>query len=186
MKLTKEIQRMLNALAHANAGENLNLRQKARVLAGSNTPEALPASVVEASGPEVGLYLGSHLPADIMQYVIQTCTSMRRGLHVLTLQSRSEADSLLAPYSDDLAAANIKPKISVLTGEPPAALAYALRKRPEIAFLICNESGYLGRGLIKGSVAHDAIPVPVVLVAAGDSAASQQAEASKSQETKAA
>lgn len=175
MKLTQEIQHMLNALAYANAGENLTLRQKGRALAGSTAPVAPPTPAVHpAVGPQVGLYLGSELPPDVMQYVIQTCSRLRHGLRVLTFQSQNEADALLAPYREALDAAGIRMELSLLTGEPPAALVHALRKHPDVAFLICNESGYLGRSLLKGSVRRDAIPVPVVLVAARDAAATGQ------------
>jgi hypothetical protein len=178
MKLTQDIQRMLNALALANAGENLNRRQKDRALAGSAAPVAQPEPLpAVAGGPQIGLYLGSELPTDVMQYVIQTCSRLRHGLRVLTFQSENEAHALLAPYRVSLAAAGIEPELSFLAGEPPAALVHALRKRPDVAFLICNETGYLGRSLLKGSVRRDAIPVPVVLVATGASAIPQHAPA---------
>jgi hypothetical protein len=171
-KLTQEIKRMLNALAYANAGENLSRRQKTRVIAGSTAPTtpAEPVAAATTHLPQVGLYLGSELPADVMQYVMQTCTRLKHGLTVLTFQSETEAQALLAPFKVTLDAAGIAPRVSVLTGEPPASLIHALRKRPDVAFLICNESGYLGRGLLKGTVRQDAIPVPVVMVAGGDAA----------------
>lgn len=171
MKLTQDIQRMLNALAHANAGEYLTRQQKDRVLSGSAVPVAQPGpSTPAATGPLVGLYLGSELPADVMQYVIQTCGRLRHGLRVLTFQSENEAEALLAPHREALAVAGIRTELSLLAGEPPAALVHALRKRPDVAFLICNETGYLGRSLLTGSVRRDAIPVPVVLVATADAA----------------
>ena len=107
----------------------------------------------------------------MMQYVIQTCTRLKHGLTVLTFQSEADARNLLKPYQAELEAAHIGVQLNVLSGEPPAALVHALRKRPEIAFLICNESGYLGRSLLKGLVRQDAFPVPVVMVAANDIAA---------------
>lgn len=181
MKLTQDIQRMLNALAHANAGENLNRRQKDRALAGSAAPVAQPEpDPAVAGGPQIALYLGSELPADVMQYVIQTCSRMRHGLRVLSFQSENEAHALLAPYQEALATAGIHTELSLLAGEPPAALVHALRKRPDVAFLICNETGYLGRSLLKGSVRRDAIPVPVVLVATSESPALQHAPAEAS------
>jgi len=64
-------------------------------------------------------------------------------------------------------------RVAILSGEPPAALIHTLRRRPDVAFLICNESGYLGRSLIKGTVRQDAMPVPVVLVAGGETAAAR-------------
>jgi len=171
MKLTQDIQRMLNALAHANAGEYLTRQQKDRVLSGSAVPVAQPApSTPAATGPLVGLYLGSELPADVMQYVIQTCGRLRHGLRVLTFQSENDAAALLAPHREALVAAGIRMELSLLAGEPPSALVHALRKRPDVAFLICNETGYLGRGLLAGSVRRDAIPVPVVLVTTADAA----------------
>ncbi len=171
MKLTQDIQRMLNALAHANAGEYLTRQQKDRALSGSTVPVVEPAPrAPAATGPQVGLYLGSELPADVMQYVIQTCGRLRHGLRVLTFQSASEAERLLAPHREALAAADIHTELSLLAGEPPAALVHALRKRADVAFLICNETGYLGRSLLTGSVRRDAIPVPVVLVATAEAA----------------
>ncbi|MFN3544193.1 MAG: hypothetical protein ACK4UX_05010 [Thiobacillus sp.] len=171
-KLTHEIQHMLDALAYANAGENLNRRQKSRAIAGSAaavTTEA-PAQAPATRLPQVGFYLGSELSADVMQYVTQTCARLKHGLTIFTFQSTSEAQALLAPFQDALEAAGIAPQLVVLTGEPPAALVHALRKRPDVAFLICNESGYLGRGILKGTVRQDAIPVPVVMVASQDAA----------------
>ena len=177
MKLTAEIKRMLNALAYANAGELLPSRQKYRVIAGGNAPVAAiePSPTVKA-GPQIGLYLGSELPSDVMQYVIQTCTRLKHGLTVLTFQSESDARTLLKAYQTELDDAHIGVQLSVLSGEPPAALVHALRKRPEIAFLICNESGYLGRSLLKGIVRQEAFPVPVVMVAANDIAMMKAAE----------
>ncbi|MEW5965428.1 MAG: hypothetical protein AB1720_00290 [Pseudomonadota bacterium] len=173
MKLTHEIKRMLDALAFANVGENLNRRQKSRVMAGSaaTAASAAQAPAPAAHLPQVGLYLGSELPADVMQYVVQTCVRLKHGLTVLTFQSELEARALLAPFQATLDAAGLQPRVAVLTGEPPASLIHALRKRPDVAFLICNESGYLGRGLLKGTVRQDAIPVPVVMVASGEAAA---------------
>lgn len=178
MKLTAEIKRMLNALAYANAGELLPARKKYRVIAGGSAPttaiEPMPA---RQAGPQIGLYLGSEVSSDLMQYVIQTCTRLKHGLTVLTFQSEAEARNLLKPYQDELEAARIGVQLTVLSGEPPAALIHALRKRPEIAFLICNESGYLGRSLMKGIVRQEAFPVPVVMVAANDIALTKAAEA---------
>lgn len=171
MKLTQDIQRMLTALAHASVGENLTRRQKDHALAGSTAPTARPGPLPAVAGPQIGLYLGCELSADVMQYVIQTCSRMQHGLRVLTFQSENETQALLAPYRESLAAAGIQPQLSILSGEPPAALVHALRKRPDVAFLICNETGYLGRSLLKGNVRRETIPVPVVLVAPGASTA---------------
>lgn len=178
IKLTNEIKRMLNALAYANEGEYLSLPQKHRALAGGTAPTlAADPTPAKKSGPQIGLYLGSELPADVMQYVMQTCTRLKHGLTVLTFQSEADARALLKPYQTELEAARIGVELSVLSGEPPTALVHALRKRAEIAFLVCNESGYLGRGLLKGIVRQDAFPVPVVMVAPSDVAAKpEQAE----------
>lgn len=177
MKLNAEIKRMLNALAYANAGELLTSRQKHRVIAGGTSPtpviEPMPTSKV---GPQIGLYLGSEVSSDVMQYVMQTCTRLKHGLTVFTFQSESDAQALLNPYQAELENARIGVQLTVLGGEPPAALVQALRKRPEIAFLICNESGYLGRSLLKGIVRQEAFPVPVVMVAANETALVQPVE----------
>ena len=178
IKLNDEIKRMLNALAYANVGENLTPRQKGRVIAGGTAPTlAIDPTPAQKSGPQIGLYLGSELPADVMHYVMQTCSRLKHGLTILTFQSETDARALLKPYQAELEDARISAQLTVLSGEPPAALVQALRKRPEIAFLICNESGYLGRGLMKGIVRQDAFPVPVVMVAASDAAISKPEQA---------
>lgn len=179
IKLTNEVKRMLNALAYANEAEYLTLPQKHRALAGGTAPTLTAAETTPAkkSGPQIGLYLGSELPADVMQYVMQTCTRLKHGLTVLTFQSEADARALLKPYQTELEDARIGVELSVLSGEPPTALVDALRKRAEIAFLVCNESGYLGRGLLKGIVRQDAFPVPVVMVAASDAATSKPEQA---------
>lgn len=178
IKLNDEIKRMLNALAYANEGENLTPRQKRRVVAGGTTPTIAQETIpVQKSGPQIGLYLGSELPPEVMHYVLQTCGRLKHGLTVLTFQSETDARALLKPYQSEIGEARIGVELTVLSGEPPAALVQALRKRAEIAFLICNESGYLGRGLLKGIIRQDAFPVPVVMVAASNTAVSKPEQA---------
>lgn len=171
MNLPENVRRMLNALSFAHAGENLSRTQKDRVLA-QDQPAAVreaefvpPAATAERS--QIGLYLGCELPADILQYVVRTCARMRYGLTVLTFQSQAVAEELLAAHADLLKEAGITPTIVPLSGEPLRALPQALRRRSDIAFLVCNESGYLSRGLLNGT--QSALPVPVVLVS-GDGA----------------
>ncbi len=58
------------------------------------------------------------------------------------------------------------PKTVALTGDPARVLASALKRRSDVAFLVCNESGFLGSRLTRGAMNPDSLPVPVVLVAA--------------------
>jgi hypothetical protein len=173
MKLTAEIKRMLDALAYANAGDYLSPLQKDEVLEHSTVARATPAPASAAPAgakPQVGLYLGSEVSDDAMQYVAHTCARLRHDLTVLTFESESDARALLAPYEPLLEQAGAEMRVVVMTGDPPAALAQALRRRPEVAFLVCNEAGYLGHSLMAGTARKDAIPVPVVLVAPHDEA----------------
>jgi len=174
-QMTQEIKRMLEALAFASAGDNLTRRQKSRIIAGTPAPLAKPETdAVKKQRPQIGLYLGSELSTDVMQYVVQTCTRLNHDLTVLSFQSEGEVQALLDPYRNTLAEAGIEMLVTILAGEPPAALVHALRRRSDIAFLICSESGYLGRGLMQGSVHQDSIPVPVVLVAVSEAAGVHQ------------
>jgi hypothetical protein len=178
MRLTDDIKRMLNALAYANAGDYLTLPQKDRVLQGSAAPasEPTPAAAVPApKRPQVGLYLGSEISAEVMHYVAQTCARLRHDLTVLTFESEAEARGLLAPYQAMLDQAGTELRVVAVSGEPPAALARALRRRPDITFLVCNEAGYLGHSLMAGVQGKDGMPVPVVMVAANEAAARQAA-----------
>lgn len=173
VKLTKVIKRMLNALASADAGEFLTMHQKTAYL--NQNPTA--GNVVQADNAaplstqatrerqQVALYMGSELPAEIMHYVLQTCGRLKHGLTVLTFQSDSTAHALLSRYADELGAAQIAIKIVPLTGDPVSGLARYLRRHSEVAFLVCKETGYLGRSFLNGTQRQDILPVPVVLVA---------------------
>lgn len=171
IKLTQEIKRMLNALAFADAGEGLSLSQKTQFLnrntAAENAIPAGTAAPVQAKNErqQVALYMGSELPADMMHYVVQTCGRLKHGLTVLTFQTGGTARDLLSPYTDELAAAGITMKMVLLAGDPVSGLARYLRRHPEVAFLACKETGYLGRSFLNGTQRQDILPVPVVLVA---------------------
>lgn len=174
MPLSDTIKRILNGLAYAHVGDYLTPAQKdaalaglppvSRVQAGGAPPVLTGADIARSpgEGPRIGLYLGGELPGELMQYVQRTCGRLGYGLTVLTLQTRKAAQALLAPYEDELAQAGIVPRLVCLANDPSRALAQALRRRPEIAFLVCNESGYLGRGLLNGG--QHVMPIPVVLV----------------------
>ena len=171
-KLTEEIKRMLNALAYAHAGEYLSLHQKIDHLnqksgSGNVLPINVPMPVPTQATRErqVALYMGSELPAEMMHYVVQTCGRLKHGLTVLTFQSDSTAHALLSPYADELADLEIGMKIVLLTGDPASGLARYLRRHPEVAFLACKETGFLGRSFLNGTQRQDILPVPVVLVA---------------------
>lgn len=186
-KLTKEIKRMLNALAFADAGEFLTLRQKTGYL--NRKTDATDAIQTDTPAPaqpagerrQVALYMGSELPADMMHYIVQTCGRLKHGLTVLTFQSDSAARALLAPYADELADAGIVMKTVLLTGEPVSGLARYLRRHPEVAFLACKETGYLGRGFLNGTQRQDILPVPVVLVATHEESAQKDSLAQPGQ-----
>lgn len=177
IKLTAEIKRILNALAFAHAGEFLSLRQKSDYLnqgpGAADAIQAITPAPVETTSDrrQVALYMGSELPADMMHYVVQTCGRLKHGLTVLTFQSDSTAHALLSPYADELAAAGIAMKTVLLTGDPVSGLARYLRRHPEVAFLACKETGYLGRSFLNGTQPQDVLPVPVVLVATHEAGA---------------
>lgn len=166
MKLNENIKRIFDALAYANAGELMTTQKKLQLLDGCSTLAVTAPDPVATRQPrsQAGLYLGSELPEDMMQYAMQTCSRLKYGLTVLTLRSEEEAQSLLAPYRSELELAGIDLHLIALVGEPISSLAHALRRHPEITFLICNESGYLGNGLQAGRVRQDVLPTPIVLV----------------------
>lgn len=173
MSATSSLKRMLNALSFAHAGESLSLTQKDRALAMSTAATAHsskvavePAATCAVPRSQVGLYLGSELPASVMQYVVQTCVRLHHGLTVFSFQSEREIDTILAPHRSALTEANIAVKSVALTGDPAKVLASALKRRSDVAFLVCNESGFLGSRLTRGAMSPDSLPVPVVLVAA--------------------
>lgn len=179
--LTEDIKRMLSALAFADAGEYLTLPQKDRVLKQGGGAVRAPTVTADTAKPaparqQVALYMGSELPGDMMNYVIQTCSRLRHGLTVLTFQPGSTARRLLDPYADALESAGITMQVVTLSGDPVEELARYLRRHPEVAFLACNETGYLGRSFLSGAQRQDVLPVPVVLVAAHEDAVQSQGQ----------
>ncbi|MBU1191146.1 MAG: hypothetical protein KKE76_05470 [Gammaproteobacteria bacterium] len=171
--LTDTLKKMLNALAYADAGENLTGLQKARLLSqgmegvtaadDTATVAAAPATTLKA-GRQVALYIGSELPAEMMSYVVQTCARLKHGLTVLSFQTEGSAQATLEPYQEMLKTAGIDMQLVTLIGDPLPGLARYLRAHPEVAFLACKETGYLGRSLLNGTQRQSALPVPVVLV----------------------
>jgi len=165
--------RMLNALSFAHLGESLTLTQKDRALDTAATAPAAARPQAAGKGDarpqprsQVGLYLGSELPESVMQYVLQTCIRLHHGLTVFSFQSEHDIDALLAPHRDALAEAGIGVRSVALSGDPTKTLASTLKRRSDVAFLVCNESGFLGHRLTRGAISPDSLPVPVVLVAA--------------------
>ncbi len=166
-KLITGIKRMLNALASADAGEYLTSSQKARYL--NQDTGTAPRTAAEQVRPvrprqQLALYMDSELPADVMHYAVQTSIRFKHSLTVLTSQSDSAARALLRPHADALTGEDIDLQIEVLSGNPVSGLVRYLRRHPEVALLVCNETGCLGHGLLDGSQRRGTLPVPVVLV----------------------
>lgn len=171
--LTDALKKMLNGLASADAGEYLTPRQKAaffedtdvKVVNATDSAPVLSEKAVAASARRhVAMYMGSELPATMMDYVVETCSSLEHELTVLTFESNSTSNALVEPYANTLAEKGIKMQIVKLSGEPIPGLARYLRSHPEIAFMACKDTGYLGRNYMNSTQAKNALPIPVVVV----------------------
>jgi len=171
--LTEALKKMLNGLASADAGEYLTPRQKAAffedtdvtvVNATDEAPVLSEAAATASTRRRIAMYMGSELPASIMNYVIETCSSLEHDLTVLTFESNSISNALLEPYTEILTGKGIEMQIVKLSGEPIPGLARYLRSHPEIAFMTCKDTGYLGRSYMNSTQAKNALPVPVVVV----------------------
>jgi len=177
IQLTAVLKKILNGFAAADAGEYLSAREKSAYLenipsglvnATDPVPVARPAASAKVSTHRcVAMYMGSELPVAVMDYVIETCTSLNHDLRVLTFEAGAVADALLQPYADRLKDRGVRMKTARLSGEPIQGLARYLRSHPEVAFLACKDSGYLGRSYLNGTLQKRGLPVPVVVVAAG-------------------
>ncbi len=179
--LTEAVKKMLDALAHDHAGEYLTRREKTRILAqqskanqAEETNPGLETQYATSTTRRVGLYLGSELPPVVMDYVIQTCDRLQSELTVLTFESENTARLLLKSHQDALNNSGVKMKLVTLSDEQPmVGLSRYLRRHPEIAFLACKDSGYLGHMIQKGDEFRNALPVPVVVVATKEDSANQ-------------
>lgn len=190
--LTKAVKQMLDALAHQHAGEHLSLKDKTAILGDElETLKNTGSSVFEASkvrstskARRVALYMGSELPAKVMEYVIDTCASLGQELTILTFQSEEAGEALLSPYQQALEKAGVDMEMVFLKGEQPIkGLSRYLRSHSEITFLACKDTGYLGRSYLKGTQKQDALPVPVVVVASSEEAASLQEQVESAEGT---
>ena len=168
--LTEALKQMLDGLAHQDAGELLTPSQKTAEFArGSKIKptqvvvETEPAPVVE-SRRRIALFAGSGLSPDVMEYITQTCTRMQHDLTVLSFESEHVAQELLAPYREALDAAGIDTRLITLGGNTISQLARYLENHPEISFLACKDSGYLGSSYMTGHQKKNGIPVPVVII----------------------
>jgi len=176
--LTNALKQMLDALAHQHAGEHMSMKGKDIVLEdqlddfnGTSSKVFEPVKVRASSNMRrVALYMGSELPSEVMDYVIETCSRLGHELTVLTFQSSGVGKALLSPYQEALEAAGVEMEMVTLKGDSVTGLARYLRSHPEFAFLACKDTGYLGRSYLKGTQRKDALPVPVVVVTTLDEA----------------
>jgi hypothetical protein len=172
-KLTEAVKQMLDGLAYAHAGELLSTKEKTLIFEQKTgtvdypVPEVLEAAKARTNNNlrRVALYLGSELPPEVMDYVIQTCSRLGHELTVLTFESERNGKALLRPHQQALEAAGVGMELVTLYGEPISGLGRYLRNHPEVAFLACKDSGYLGRSYLKDTQRKNAIPVPVVVIA---------------------
>lgn len=170
--LTEALKTMLNALAHEDAGEFLTPCQKTAVLSQGVSPS--PCQRVEPTVQQpapvgrrrVALFTGRELPKDVMEYMTETCVRTQHDLTVLTFETESTAEDMLQPYQGELAAAGVDVKLVPLGGNTLSQLARYLGNHPEIAFLACKESGYLGRSYLTGNQRKNEMPIPVVVIVA--------------------
>jgi hypothetical protein len=188
-KLTRTVKKMLDAMAFADAGENMTLRDKSKLLdkAPGDFVKA-PVTAGRARGAtgsnarRVALYLGSELPPEVMDYIIQTCVRLKHELTVLTFGPENASLALLQPHEQALQAAGIDMQLVTLKGEPLPVLSRYLRGHSEIAFLACKDSGYLGRSYLTGIQQKNALPVPVVVVATQEGSAATPAQSPADQD----
>lgn len=183
--LTNALKKMLDGLASAHAGEYLTARQKTAFLdsaAGNVVQVTDPAPVISETAVKprvrrrVAMYLGSELPAAMMDYVIETCISLDHDLTIVTFEAGMIVNTLMTPYKERLAENNIAVETAKLSGEPIKGLARYLRSRSEIAFLACKNTGYLGNSYMNGTQLTSSIPVPVVVVVVDQAVAATQTE----------
>jgi hypothetical protein len=186
--LTEAVKTSLNALAHEHAGEFLTPSQKTVAL--SSSPGVKPAAVITEPEPvpspvsrrRVALFMGNVLPASVFDYVFQTCMRLQHDLTVLTFESRSTGETLLAPYTEELANAGIDLELVSLGGNSISQLARYLDRHPEIAFLSCKESGYLGHSYLTGNQQKHKLPVPVVVIVEREGAVQLPADSNSNTE----
>ncbi len=190
-KLTGAIKQMLDALAFEHAGEHMSMKDKTQILAQSSNSvneaalkELQPSlSRSGSSSRRVALYMGSELPPEVMGYVIETCSRLKHQLTVLSFQSEYITRELLSEYQHTLEETGVEMEVVALSGDPVSGLGRYLRKHPEIAFLTCRDTGYLGRRCLKGKYPQNAFPVPVVVVTTVAEDAGVQSEAASTDDS---
>lgn len=187
-KLSETLKQMLDALALADAGEYLTRREKSHVLGQQSGVIQRAPYITDPLHTDAGsnvrrvaLYLGSELPPEVMDYLVQTCARLGHELTVLTFETQNTARALLEPHQKTLDDAGVDMKLVTLTGDPVPGLARYLRGHPEVAFLACKDLGYLGRSYLSGTPRENALPVPLVIVASKSGAAEKPLQSAADQ-----
>lgn len=168
--LTEALKQILDGLAHQDAGEYLTPGQKTAELSCCTSIKPIQQAVETESAPvverhrRIALFTGSDLSSDVMDYIRQTCTRMQYDLTVLSFESGHVTQELLAPYRQALDAAGIDIRLVTLGGNSISQLAHYLANHPEISFLACKESGYLGSSYVTVNQKKNEMPVPVVVI----------------------
>lgn len=175
MKILREtLEVMKKGFAHSHVGDYLTGSEKLKAIADVDASASAQRNLLAQQTKEaaktktkrqsIAMYLGSELPAHLMDYMIETCISLDHDLKVLTFESSNVSQELLEPYQAVLAEKNITMQKTKLTGNPMAELNRHLKGHPEIVFLACRDSGFIGRSYLSGNPAKINLSVPVVVV----------------------
>lgn len=181
MKLFNEfIESMKSGFAHSHASDYLSGTDKLKAITDYNASTHAKQNLIAQSNQEaarkemkrksVAMFLGSELPKSLMNYMIETCQSQDNDLMILSFESNTVTEALIKPYEKDLEENDIKLKKVRLSGNPMEELNRYLKGHPEVAFLACKETGFLGRIYLSGNPAKFKLPIPVVVVTADQSA----------------
>ncbi len=159
-RLTQKLKASLADLAHANAGEMLSSRQKARLLGA--VPE-MPVAASREGRREVILSLGAVLPPRTMRYAIGVCQQLDADLCVLGADAAA-IGHMLAPYREARQAAGIECRVEEVAGR--GAISRFFDRHPRVVCAIAGGSGDpLGHQFGgRGTTVRGKPPVPIVLV----------------------
>lgn len=187
MKFLREtLQTMQKGLAHQHSGEYMRYSEKVKAVADvdaraqalqiQSSDQKVSEKKEKLQRKKVAMYLGGDLPASLINYVIDTCESLKHDLVVLTFEPVAAAEAQLKQYEDKITSCNITVAKQKLKGSSLKELESYLRKHPEIAFLACKDTGFLGRNYLSGSQVKISLPTPVVVIAEGNSASTSSDE----------
>jgi hypothetical protein len=167
-RLKQDFRRMLEGLAHQDAGEYLSVRGKAREL-GSLRQRGRPGDRGAAGGPatrrRVGLVSDGRAAGGHVDYAIDVCRRQHTGLDILLHGDAAIASGNALDLLERAREQGIETQLVQLRDDNVQALGEYLARRPSLLFLVALAGDVLTRAITESAaIGGQRLHVPLVMI----------------------